>query len=596
MREQGSLPIAAYAAVGDGRTTALVASDGSVDWLCLPNLDSPSVFAALLDAERGGRFALEPTVPYETERRYVHDTNVLETTFRTADGVARVTDAMTLPRLGLGPQRELVRRVEGLAGAVQFTWILEPRFAYGAASPRLGRRDGVAVADHGAEALGLRAWDAGEEEIDDRGVSGRFEAREGSRSLLVLGSAHQEPLVFPGRDEAERRLEGTTEFWRRWVGDRAYEGPWRDEVMRCALALKLLVFSPSGAIVAAPTTSLPETVGGERNWDYRFSWIRDAAFALESLLDINCPDEAHAFIWWLLHASQVTHPNLQVLYRVGGSPQVREESLPLAGYRGSTPVRVGNAAVEQLQLDIYGDLFETVRIYCGRGNEIDRDTGQRLAETADLVCRLWRRPDRGLWEVRAEPADFTESKMMCWVALDSACRLAAGGHVPREHAARWRAEADAIREFVEARCFSEEKGSYVRTAGGDALDAGLLLASLRGYCEGDGERMRGTIDAIRMELGKGPFVRRYLEDDGLAGEEGCFLACSFWLVEALVRAGRRDEGAELMEELLPLANDVGLYSEEIDPETRELLGNFPQGLTHLALVSAAGAYAEREDE
>jgi GH15 family glucan-1,4-alpha-glucosidase len=594
MREDGYLPIAAYAAIGDGRTTALVGSDGSIDWLCLPNLDSPSVFGAILDAERGGRFALEPGVPYEAERRYRHDTNVLETTFRTADGIARVTDAMTLPVAGLGPQRELVRRVEGVAGTVPLDWSVEPRFAYGLTAPRFGRRNGLAVADSAAEAVGVRVWDAGDEVIDGDRISGRFAARAGTRSLLVLGAAHQEPLVFSGRDEAERRLDATADFWHRWVGERGYEGPWRDEVMRSALALKLLVFSQSGAIVAAPTTSLPEVIGGERNWDYRFAWIRDAAFALESLLDINCLDEAHAFIWWLLHASQLTHPNLQVLYRLGGSPHVTEEQLPLAGYRGSAPVHVGNSAVEQQQLDIYGDLFETVWIYCERGNEIDRETGKRLAETADLVCRVWRRHDRGLWEIRTEPAHFTQSKMMCWVALDSACRLTAAGHVPSGHAERWRAEADAIREFVETRCFSQEKRSYVRAADGDTLDAGLLLASIRGYSEGDGERMQGTLDAIRRELAQGPLVRRYLEDDGLGGTEGCFLACSFWLVEALVRAGRRDEAAELMEELLPLANDVGLYSEEIDPETRELLGNFPQGLTHLALVSAAVAYAEGE--
>jgi GH15 family glucan-1,4-alpha-glucosidase len=591
VRENAYLPIADYAAIGDGRTTALVGRDGAVDWLCLPDLDSPSVFGAILDAERGGRFALAPAVPYEVERRYVHDTNVLETTFRAAGGTVRMTDAMTIPAVGLGPERELVRRLEGLSGTVPMAWNFQPRFGYGSREPRFGRRNGVLIADDGADALAVRTWAAGEAEAGEGRVTGRFEARQGDRSLLVLSASHQEPLVLPSRDEAEERLDRTSDFWRSWAAKRGYEGPWRDEVVRSALALKLLVYSPSGAIVAAPTTSLPEVVGGERNWDYRFAWIRDAAFALEALLDISCPAEAHAFLWWLLHASQLTHPRLQVLYRLDGSPHVSERELALDGYRGSRPVRAGNSAVQQRQLDIYGDLFETVWVYVDRGNEIDSDTGRRLAETADLVSRIWRERDRGLWEVRSDALHFTQSKMMCWVALDRACRLAEAGHMPREGVGRWRSQADAIRGFVDTRCFSERRGTYLRAAEGDGLDASLLLASLRGYCAGDGQRMQGTIDAIREELGDGPFVHRYSEADGLEGEEGCFLACSFWLVEALVRAGRREEAAELMGQLLSLANDVGLYSEEIDPVSHELLGNFPQGLTHLGLVSAAVAYA-----
>jgi GH15 family glucan-1,4-alpha-glucosidase len=353
------------------------------------------------------------------------------------------------------------------------------------------------------------------------------------------------------------------------------------------------VFAPSGAVIAAPTTSLPETIGGERNWDYRFSWIRDSAFAVEALLDLGCAREADAFVSWLSHASQLTHPRLQVLYKLNGDHRTPEERLPLAGYRGSTPVRVGNAAAAQRQLDVYGDLIQTAWIYSRRGAELDRDIGHRLAEIADLVCKIWRETDSGIWEVRSEPLHFTQSKMLCFVALTRAIELADANVIPGKNSERWRREAKAIQDFVESRCFSPSKGAYVRAAGSEELDASLLLASLAGYSKGDEPRLVATIDAIRRELGRGPLLYRYLCEDGLPGHEGVFLPCSFWLVEALARAGRFDEAGELMEQLLDLANDVGLYAEEIEPETGDFLGNFPQGLVHLALVSAAVCYAER---
>jgi GH15 family glucan-1,4-alpha-glucosidase len=590
----GFAPIREYAAIGDGCTVALVALDGSIDWLCLPHLHSASVFAALLDSDRGGRFALAPAEAFEAERRYVPGTNVLETTFHTAGGVVRTTDALSLSATSLGPLREVARRIEGLAGTVSLAWSVEPRFEYGARPGRVGRRGEIPVAEAGKDAVAVSAWGAGEPELTADAISGRFEARAGDRALLVLGATHQEPLVLPSRDDAETRLDLTIDFWQGWTGKREYDGPWKDAVLRSALALKLLVYAPSGAIAAAPTTSLPETIGGERNWDYRYSWIRDSVFALEALTDLGCPAEARAFFWWLLHTAQLTHPRLKVLYGLDGSPHAAERELPLAGYRGSRPVRIGNGAVDQRQLDIYGDLFQTVYLYVERGFELDSDTGGRLAETADHVCRIWREPDRGLWEVRSDPDHFTQSKMMCFVALDRACRLAGQGLVDDGRRRHWAAQARAAEEFVETRCWSEAKGSYTRAAGSDELDASLLLASLLEYCKPDSPRMLGTIDAIRRELGRGPYLDRYTGEDGLEGEEGAFLACSFWLVEALARAGRLDEAAETMEELLACANDVGLYAEEIDPSTGEFLGNFPQGLTHLALVSAASAFRRVE--
>ena len=592
MRTDGYAPIADYAAVGDGRTVALVAKDGSIDWLCLPDLDSPSVFGALLDAERGGRFVLAPAERSESDRRYLPDTNVLETTFRTARGMVRVTDALVLPAGGLEPLRELARRIECVAGSVELEWSVEPRFRYGADPGRAAGRGGVPVVQAGADAVALRAWNAGSAQIHDGGISGSFELRDGERALLVLAAAHQEPLVLSGRDEAERRIEETCAFWRRWTSGLHYDGPWREEVVRSVLALKLLVFSPSGAIAAAPTTSLPEVIGGGRNWDYRFAWVRDAGFTLDALMDIGAEAEAHAFLWWLLHASQITHPRLQVLYRLDGGNRAPEETLQLAGYRGSAPVRVGNGAASQRQLDIYGDLMETAWIYVRNGHELDADTGRRLEEIADLVSKSWREPDRGIWEVRSEPAHFTHSKMMCFVALDRACRLADERRIPVPSSERWRREADAVVEFVESRCYSEEKRSYVRSAGSVDLDASVLLAPIVGYCAGDTDRMVNTIDAVRSELGSGPFLYRYKTEDGNDGDEGAFVACSFWLIEALARAGRRSEAIDAMDAVLAYANDVGLFSEEIEPEDGTFLGNFPQGLSHLALVSAAAAIAE----
>jgi GH15 family glucan-1,4-alpha-glucosidase len=589
---RGYVSIGDYAAIGDGRTVALVARDGSIDWLCLPDLDSPSVFAAVLDADRGGRFALQPEIPAQVERRYVPDTNVLETTFITGQGVVRVTDAMALPSSELGPTRMLIRRIDGLSGRVPMCWRITPAFHYGAAAPRIERRGKIPVAFAGPDALAVCSWEAGEAQIDDTAISGRFVARTSQSTLIALSAAHQEPLVFPTREHVEARLQATTAYWRRWAAQRTFDGPWRDAVIRSALALKLLVHAPSGAIAAAATTSLPEEIGGERNWDYRFCWVRDSSFTLNAFLRLGCSSEAEAFFWWLLHASQLTHPRLQVLYRLDGGEHAPERMLELDGYRGSRPVRVGNDAAGQTQLGIYGDLLQTALIYTEDGGRLDRETGRRLAGIADLVCRIWRQPDSGIWEVRSRPLQFTQSKMLCWVALDRALRLCDRGRVPERHASTWRRERLAIREFIEASCWSQRLGSYTRHADGEELDASLLLGVLLGYEGPDPGRLASTVEALRRDLGRGPLLSRYSGEDGLRGAEGAFLCCSFWLADALARTGRRAEAAELMEQLLALANDVGLYAEEIDPLTGELLGNTPQGLVHLALINAAVSIAE----
>ena len=582
MRTDGYLPLRDYGVIGDGRTCALVGLDGSIDWLCLPNVDSAPVFDRVLDAG-GGRFQLAPAGAFTAERRYRDGTNVLETTFRTGSGAVRVTDALTLhDRERLSPLRELVRVAEGLEGTVELEWAFEPRLDYGRRELRLGRRGEALVAVNGRDALALTSWGAGD---------GRFRLAAGERATLALTHAHAEPLVLPAREDVERRLEDAADFWAGWSSRLDYDGPWRDAVVRSALALKLLAFSPSGCIVAAPTTSLPERIGGDRNWDYRFGWIRDGVFTLRALLELGCEDEARAFFWWQMHATRMSEPELRPLYCVDGGLRLDEQELALPGYRNSAPVRDGNAAASQLQLDTYGPLLEGAWRFWSRTGSLGAARPKELAALADFVAEAWQRPDSGIWESRDEPQHYVLSKAMCWTALDRAGSLADAGVLSRRPA--WSQAAARVREWVESEGWDEERRTYRCAPGDDTLDASLLTAALCAYADARDGRIAGTVDAIRAELGDGPFLYRF---SGAEELEGAFLTCSFWLVDVLARAGCRDEAAGLMDELVAAANDVGLYAEEIDPRSGEFLGNFPQGLVHLALVNAAVSLEGRDGE
>ncbi len=565
-RTDGYAPIRDYAAIGDGETVALVALDGSIDWLCLPRHESPPAFAALLDADRGGSFTLAPEVPFSAEHRYVPRTNVLETTFRTAGGVVRVTDAMTLHDGAVLPWRELVRRVDGLSGSVVLAW---------------GAR-GSAHADR--RSWHVLSWDAGDPAED----GARFELRDGDVAHLVLVDADDGPCPRPTRSEVDERFQGTVDAWRRWVGSHGHEGPWADAVERSLLALKLLICSHTGAIVAAPTSSLPERIGGARNWDYRYSWTRDSGWTIQSLISIGFREQAHASFRWLLRAVRETHPDVDPIYELDGTVLRRCETLDWPGYRGSQPVRLGNGAGDQLQLGGYGDLLDTAWAYVQEGNVLDPGTGRLLAEVADHVCRIWTEADSGIWEL-PERRHFTQSKVACWTALRRAVDLARAGALPDDGAERWRESLEAIEAYVEERCWSEEWSAYVQFPGAEKLDAAELLCSRRGYGDVNPPRVEATVEAVRRELARGALIYRYSGQDT---EEGAFVACSFWLVEALARLDRAEEAAELMEQTLAFANDVGLYAEEIEPSTGDFLGNFPQGLSHLSLIRAAVAIGE----
>ena len=592
-------PIAAYGAIGDTRSCALVSAHGSIDWLCWPRFDSPSLFARILDAARGGHFAIQPAVPFRTTRRYLPETNVLETTFTTDGGVATLLDLMPVmteraKTTHLAPLRELLRRVEVTEGEVPLVVEYAPRFRYALCAPQLAMRGNCVYAADGPVVLHLRS-DA-PMTIDGSTARARCTLAKGERRDFALAFDSHSPAVLPRiGDEATYSIERTVEFWRKWAAQCIYKGPYRDAVVRSALALKLMSHAPSGAIVAAPTTSLPERVGGVRNWDYRYCWLRDASFTVAALDGCGFEDEGGAFVDWLLYATRLTEPGLQVLYDVFGEPRVPERELAhLDGYMGSRPVRVGNDARGQFQLDIYAEVLGAAEESTERNGSLDgvrlpRDTQRVLVRLADEIVARWREPDSGIWEKRSGLQQHVHAKVMAWAGLDCAIRLAGHGVIPNKRVGAWRREQQQIRELVLTRGFNAKRNSFVAVLDGEELDASLLYIARVGFLPPDDPRMVGTVAAIREKLGRDDLIYRYelSTEDGLPPGEGAFLPCSFWLVEALALAGRRDEAHEVFRKLLGRGNDLGLFSEEVDVESGALLGNFPQALTHIGLVNAA---------
>jgi GH15 family glucan-1,4-alpha-glucosidase len=587
-----------YALVGDCRSGALVSRRGSIDWLCWPRFDSPSLFGALLDDEKGGRFSISPVGRFRSERRYISDTNVLETRFLDAAGEVLLTDLMPVQskeesaRLLL-PERELLRIVECTRGEVQLQIRFEPRPDYG--------REPVRLIDAGKLGLHVRMragllvlHSPAKLFCDASGATGYVRLRGGERLELALSFSSHDIATLPAPGGSAREtVDRAVRLWRTWAARTKYSGPYREQVVRSALVLKLLAFAPSGAIVAAPTTSLPERPGGDLNWDYRFCWLRDASLTARALFGLGHHEEANSFVSWLLNATSRSWPRLQVLYDLYGRRPRAERELPhLAGHRGARPVRIGNAAVDQVQLDLYGEVIGAAAYLVRSGGVLERSTQNALVELGRLICDRWREPDQGIWEVRGERRFFTHSRVLCWAALDSLLEL-------QEHNRR-RASADLfahnrelIRTEVERLGYSDQLHSYTRTLGGGDTDASLLLLSWYGYADAASPRMRGTFARIHRELyaGRGLY-RRY--HGPLTRGEGAFGICSFWAAEYLaLGGGTLDEARGQMDALLRHANDVGLYAEEVSPETGEALGNFPQAYTHVGLINAALTIEER---
>ena len=599
--EGGFPPIEDYALIGDCGSAALVSRDGAVEWLCCPRFDSPSLFAAILDRERGGSFGIAPATPYRTTRRYVEGTAVLETEFHTKSGVLRLRDCMVatadVGAVGaLWPEHQLLREVSCPQGSVEVFVRCDVRFDYGRRRVRAHDRGrlGIFLQHRGDVAVVHSEIPL---ECNDGVISGGARLEAGDRRFVALAYDQDEPATIPPLgDHAAQALEATLDFWRQWSGRCKYDGPHRERVVRSAITLKLMTFSASGAVVAAPTTSLPEQIGGVRNWDYRYCWLRDACFTLRALLELGYVEEGRAFFSWLLHVAHKSRSMLQVLYNVfGGWAPAERELDHLRGYRDSRPVRVGNGAKDQLQLDVYGELLAAATEYVRRGGGLGDWSGRLLAKIGDRVCALWQQPDQGIWEIRSEAQRHVTSVAMCWVALDRLLEMARCGEVrlSERRRARFQRVRDEIRADVDRHGWSERHGSFVSVFDGEDVDASLLLLGLYGYLDPNDSRMLRTFERVRRELGQDGLLRRYPHetDDGLPAGEGSFGLCSFWAVEYLARAGRVDEAESELERMCGLANDLGLFAEEVDPSSREALGNFPQAFTHVGLVNAALAIA-----
>lgn len=590
-----------YTLIGNSRAAALVSSYGAIDWCCLPEFDSPALFAALLDKEKGGHFSIQPEGNYSSSQRYLTDTNVSEIVFETDEGTVKLLDAFTAQTEAqkseaLHPDHEILRCVEGISGTVTMRLEYEPRIYYGKLAPELKNYKHLGIHCTFQENIyTLHATLPPEQLIvDATKATASFKIHAGERVLFALAYCSQSPAVIPELKQTgwDRMLQTIT-FWKNWISDCNYNGLYKENIKRSALILKLLSHAPSGAIVAAPTTSLPEITGGERNWDYRYCWLRDASFTVRALVKLGFITEAHAYLSWILHATRLTQPKLQVVYSVFGHATLKEKTLDwLNGYKNSKPVRIGNGADKQFQLDVYGEVLDAIYAYAPFVAP-DRSTRKFALGLGEIICKLWHKPDNGIWEIRSSLVRHTHSIVMAWVGLDRLIKLAENHNWQDAPLEKYRQVRAAISATIEQQGYNTNIQSYTHTLNGDKVDASLLTLSLTGYCDPAAPRMVATTNLIMERLLENDLLYRYRSiTDGLKGEEGSFVICNFWLAENLARSGELEKAIHIFETTLQHASPTGLLSEEIDLHTHELLGNYPQGFSHIGLINAALAINE----
>jgi GH15 family glucan-1,4-alpha-glucosidase len=589
MADDARHPIGDYGLIGDTRTAALTSTDGAIDWMCAPHFDSDPIFARLVGGPNAGTFRAGPTLPARgVSRRYRPLTATIETTWETNNARLTLTEGMVAELAGrLMPATLLVRRLSAAGGPIDVTVVFDPRQGVAHQVPRAAQRERGLVCSWGALAVALGTNLPFPVEP---GRAVKTTVEPGKPLLLVLAVAHHEPLVHVEPDAAWAALESDERRWQTWTEGIDADVPFRDAVVRSLLTLRLLTYSPSGAPVAAPTTSLPEALGGIRNWDYRFAWPRDASIGIGAFLGVGKRAEAGMFLSWLLHASRLDRPRLPALLTLHGKHPRAERTLDeWPGYANSRPVRVGNGAANQHQLDTYGWVLDAASLVTTAGEHLSSETWRAMAGFADRVARQWPEPDAGIWEIRGDAQHHVHSKLMAWLAIDRALRIGETHRLTHRRRQRWQTAREEIAQEVRTSGFDEERNSYTRSYGSRELDAALLVLPLLGIEAPDGPRVRGTIEAIQHELDAGgPLLYRYPPGrDGLPGTEGAFLPCAFWMVQALAATGRATEATDRLAALLEVASPLGLYAEEMDPSSGEHLGNFPQALTHAALVQAA---------
>lgn len=588
--------ISDYSLIGNCRSAALVSRYGSIDWCCLPEFHSPAIFSALLDRKIGGFFCISPTSGFTSFQKYVEDSNVVETVFETKDGTVKLIDAFVATteeekQLSLFPDHEILRIVQCISGTMQMKMEFMPTIFFGKRNAQLtnNQNNGIKFSWRENTYVLQTTLPAEQINVNKNQATVHFVIEQDRSIFFSFSCSSQSPAVLPElQTTAQERFRQTINYWKNWVSQCTYNGIYKEQVRRSALTLKLLAHAPSGAIIAAPTTSLPEDAGGERNWDYRYCWLRDASFTVRALINLGFKDEAHAYMNWILHATQLTQPKLQVLYSVYGHAKLKEKKLNwLEGFENSRPVRIGNGAHHQFQLDVYGEVLDAFYSYSKLIVEFDNSSRKFLLGLGKVICKQWDQPDNGIWEIRSSPAHHTHSKVMAWVGLDRLIKLSNKYkwlNVPVEKYERIKNE---IEKQIETFGYNSELKTYTRDFNDHSLDASSLVFSLVEYCSASSPKMLSTVQCIAEKLSENNLIYRYLSDDGISGGEGVFGICNFWLAENLAKTGNTSAAILVFEAMLKGASSTGLFSEEIDPKSYELLGNYPQSFTHIGLINAA---------